>query len=777
MELQSNNPMTMSDYGAINWLENQQDKELLSAWEILKSYYEECKDKLKSMSPNETSFSNISEKENIINNIKEKLNNEVYIKESYEMLKEHNVFHGIKNIDEYVKIITNILNKDNHTIEEENIIIKLQRLYNMNLKLGHTARITFISYYNMNSIGKGYEDNDNIIFFKKAVLLSALLHDIGRFYQAIKYNNLSDDFMKKNEDTIDNNEVDHSIAGYYFSIASALEMHKINENETDDQTIKNFITEAIAATVVRYHSMNNKDLEHFECDLSNLEIITNKNLIDNLYNFIKESYNKAKILNCKTPDISDDEYKNFVDNFLRKIMTKYKVEKKLSTNNEIANSFGVNINKYNQLYTNLYNDIKFSLSNIENKKEEDIINSIFNVISKYIDELTQIKLDENNKKQLKKEIENMLKEMLDYDIASSIQNSFLNSNNNETQITPDIRFFISSCLAMTMDADKIDILNQRAIGVYNVGYRINELSVFPPPSKSFIEILNEYFCYNINTDNNIVMDKSIINIINKMDKTVRNIINDYLIKNNINIFDNNGLIKKEISSITISHDSLCINNKEIINNGSLYELLTKKNWIEFLINNSNLGLHYDNNFQDIRKEKIEKQHIIDIFKITIDRNQFDKNTSEMSKEDRINSLKKIIVTDELIENFKKEGDNPIGTGWIANTKSKDSYHLTKSYVSALLWQINQFIFTNMRNKKSLEFIKEQKILEGILEQYKQSDPIVYEILQEYITYSIDFIDFVLDKMIGKEYITGKMLEDYRNEFFTFNNNNTKKNIY
>ena len=83
----------------------------------------------------------------------------------------------------------------------------------------------------------------------------------------------------------------------------------------------------------------------------------------------------------------------------------------------------------------------------------------------------------------------------------------------------------------------------------------------------------------------------------------------------------------------------------------------------------------------------------------------------------------------------------------------------------------------MRNKKSLEFIKEQKILEGILEQYKQSDPIVYEILQEYIIYSINFIDFILDKMIGKEYITGKMLEDYRNEFFTFNNNNTKKNIY
>ena len=112
------------------------------------------------------------------------------------------------------------------------------------------------------------------------------------------------------------------------------------------------------------------------------------------------------------------------------------------------------------------------------------------------------------------------------------------------------------------------------------------------------------------------------------------------------------------------------------------------------------------------------------------------------------------------------GDNGSGMGWILATEEEDTYHINASYFSGLIWQLNQFILTNIRNKHSLEFIRDNRILDKILEQYMdmKNDPQVGELLTFYIEYSKQFIDYVLQNT-NTDLFTNNLLEEMRKEFF------------
>ncbi|MBP5678393.1 MAG: NUDIX hydrolase [Bacilli bacterium] len=181
----SYNPMSVDDYEAIQWLEEESKNlpALGNAWTILKAYYEECKQELKRIPTEPSPFENINEKMNVYGLAKEVLSNDSFMKECEE-------YFGISK-----EMLSSLILEKSNDSEKEWMVAKVVRFYNMHLKLGHSARITYIAEKELEHVPESHNSD----LLKRTVLLSALLHDVGRFYQAAHYNDLSDARMKKNE--------------------------------------------------------------------------------------------------------------------------------------------------------------------------------------------------------------------------------------------------------------------------------------------------------------------------------------------------------------------------------------------------------------------------------------------------------------------------------------------------------------------------------------------------------------------------------------------------
>ena len=85
-------------------------------------------------------------------------------------------------------------------------------------------------------------------------------------------------------------------------------------------------------------------------------------------------------------------------------------------------------------------------------------------------------------------------------------------------------------------------------------------------------------------------------------------------------------------------------------------------------------------------------------------------------------------------------------------------------ISGLIWQLNQFIMVNMRNKHSYEFIKNNHILDQILEQYEKKDPEISRVVKDYIDYCKVFIDKSLEE-IKTDTLTSEMLGEMREKVY------------
>ncbi len=704
------NPMSVDDYEAIYWLEekSKESPALEKAWTVLKSYYESCKKELKRTDISVPPFTSEVEKDSVYSMVREIVKNESF-------MEECSAYWGAPE-EEILKIV----NDPKPDMAKEWIVAKIARLYNMHLKLGHSARITFIADQELQNI----PEND---ILQRTVLLSALLHDVGRFYQATHYNDLKDNNMRQKESKIGDLSVDHAIAGYYYSLASALMFHKIEGLDTKEEILR-YVTEALSAVVVKCHQKPNTELSYFDYDGS--ATLEDSQLTYELYPFINYAYEQARLMNYDVTGKMNPRHKEFIDRFIDQVKG-ILYRKELDYN--VASGFEFDPQYTDAVYTELRDEVRQVLSHTQGKKMSDISQQIIDVMDRKIEELSHSPLELEEKESLRRDIEESLRGMLDFDIATSIEGIF----QNQEKIPNSVRYLLSSALSMTMDADKIDILNQRALGIYNASYRLNSLEVFPERGKSLKDILNQYFHFNLGEP--MVIDSKVVRVLHRMHPQVLAFLQERF--EGLDLFD-------ESSPLLISEDRAFIHGVEI-DGKELYHMF-HDDWTQYVSEGMDLG---EMNF---------KKRYLPMLTLSISREDFDDNIKKCSEKEKIDAYQNLLVTNGMKKRFMLEEKNGIQAGWILD--SDNSEHVVNGTVSGLLWQLNQFLFVNMRNKHSYEFIEKYHILDQILEQYEEKDPMVASILKEYIDYCKKFIRTILEDCKG-DMVTADMLAEERQKVF------------
>ena len=304
-QVQVVNNIMSADKEAIEWLRVTAEDEnhpLHFAWNVLSKYYDRCIDELHKSKNLKFDEKGTGSKENIYREVVKLLDNDE------EFLKEVCEFFEL-NEEELIEKITS----PEENQEKYDMYIKIFRLYNMHLKLGHSARITYLANEQLNSMLEGCNEEDYSLL-RNTVLLSALLHDIGRFYQAVRFNTLYDEKMDQAKDEIfEHLKLDHAVAGYYYSIAEALQLHINSDNDYSYEEIAKYIEEVVAALVVRYHQEPNSKKEEFDYDGDIKELNdSNNDFINKLYSFITYSNDQSKNI-IGAPVLFDKEHKNFTD--------------------------------------------------------------------------------------------------------------------------------------------------------------------------------------------------------------------------------------------------------------------------------------------------------------------------------------------------------------------------------------------------------------------------------------------------------------------------------
>lgn len=731
------NPMSSNNDDSILYLnERVNDSPSFSyAWKILKAYYDKCLDELKNIDISVAPFSDDKEKNNVFSTVKGLFENK-------SLLLEAANFIGVPK-----EKLEEIVNKKNTNISEEWIIAKINRFYNMKLKLGHSARITYVAEENLNSMFKN-QDFLNKKILENATILSALLHDIGRFYQAVHYNNLYDKVMINSEDKIAGLDVDHAVAGYYYALATSMEFHKLVK-ENNMEAIENFITQTVAAIVVRFHQKSNSSLSHFDYNSSN-DVLNDPNLLSDMYIFINDAYTDAKVMDYRIEKSIDMRHKEFIDNFVSKI-------KNIINSKQIdysdASGFITDTVFLDQIYKNIQDGIVNVIDNSNEKTLDEITEEIISVMNNEIKRISSDGISKEESNDIRLEIRAALGKILNFDISESINSKFLNSH----EISDSVRFILSCAMSNTMDADKIDILNQRAVGIYNQGYYINSYSVFPTENISLIEILNYYFKFDLDK-NNFVIDENIIRVINNCSNPVKDALASYL--REFDIFKYNPEKKchniKDGITIRVDGDKVFIDEGDKVTsyNSSKFSDMFNESYLDFLCNICDVEL---DNFK-----KIKENHY-DIFSVNVPTDILDNNIDK-SKYDKVQTYKRLLISDSLDERFMLGKDNRILCGWINDIDNHDSDHLVNGTISGLLWQLNQFLFVNMRNRHSYEFIEKYGILDDILERFKEKSFEVGLILEDYIDYSKRFVNYMINNVKG-DMLTSEDLDKARREVY------------
>lgn len=765
--MEMNNPMSMADYEIIKWLDDTSNDNgsLKYSWLILNEYYNICKEELKNISTDELPFESISDINSQYDFCKSLFKNNFFVEECFK-------FFGKDKVLEAFNILNNH-DKENikRNSEQEWIIAKIIRLYNMYLKLGHSARITYIAMYESDCVLKNNQNisnKNNIELFRNTITLSALLHDIGRFYQSAHYNSLVDREMIKKEGKIDNLNIDHAIAGYYYAIASSFELHKLLTEGNDEEQAK-LCMEAIAATVVKFHQKANSAIPHLESSIDS-SVLNSTELLNSIYNFINDAYSVAEDKKYYVSTQINEKHKKFIDSFISSISNIIKKEKG-SIDFDIADGFldQDERQKESEELESLSNDLLEKIKLLNRDNIDETTDYMIDSFKSRVDDVPEEEIIS-----FKKKIRNTLEGMLNYDISKSIDDIFIHENERDYQIPDSMKFMLSTSLSMTMDADKIDIFNQRALGIYNVAYNPSQFAIFPTENDSLIDLLNNY--YKFNRDKNpIIINSDVISVLNNFSEPVLDGVKEYLSDFKV-LFNEDNNLRNDIE-IYVYDDKVIINDgsKELkIETDKLSKMFTT-NWFKFICTNFKEQLfEYDKKNNRVKSDSFSDPELLDFkqFKvkyinaarINVKNDILERNVANLSDDEKVSVYRDILVSEGLDYRFMKEGNNPPGYKWILMSNDIQSQHVVNSGVSGLIWQLNQFLFVNMRCVYSYKFIKDNNILDKIQEQYDMKSPIVAKVLKPYIDYAKLFIDQVLQMHANKEIgdiLTSSIVSDIR----------------
>ena len=702
--------MNGEDAKAILWLNSFAEKNpsLKESIKSFNKYYLECLKVLRDKKLTDEELANTTSRIKIIQKFlsNESFQNKVLIdtkeENSLPLLTYEQIYKIIntkfgKDNEENIGIIMTILGKSRR--ESEEVLRKIDRFYNMQLKYGHTARVTFIAAYNIEELGI----TDEVA--TKAILTSALMHDIGRFYQAANYNTLNDASMEETVILSENGKeislnVDHAVAGYYYSLMDLYQLSSLGQAD-----YKDLIIHSIASVVVRFHQQSNKNLTEFETKITDFDFA--EDLETKIITFIIDSYKNAELLNRqKSKYMYDPKHIKFIDRIVNKIVE----ENKKRITSQLQNAF-INVaydeEDLNDQITMITNAIEANYRNIEERlityyknptteEGQRILREIIKKIKEVINKSKDFEVITEEK------IENIIKNLPEYDIARAIDNRF-----KTEKIPKDVKRIFNISLNSTMDADKIDILNQRATGIYNTEYNPSSYKIYPGEEKSLIELLNVFYGFNLKKDNLYISNNLVL------------ILNMNLKSEQKEWFKKQGIILQDLVEQT-KHRDLKIEPSH-----PLYNLIAVTPWKNVIANDSKTKKDYNSGQMptlEVPTEIIEE------------------NLKGKSMAEKVKLYRNLIITPEQDIQFQISDDFSRDVRTLQDTYNGHSQnHIMWNSITALIWQLNQFIMVNMRTKAAIEFIRENRIIENIYLQYKEY-PVIQAIIKPYLAYTLLFTD-------------------------------------
>lgn len=280
-------------------------------------------------------------------------------------------------------------------------LLKMHRLNNMQIKYAHTARVVYLTDYELSNM------NNLSPLIQNIVLTSALFHDVGRFYQGAFYNSFDDSQMKNME----GRGRGHAEAGYYYSLLNMINLNTLGVNSSDD-----LITHGIAALVVSRHQASNQDNLSFD------QVMVSKDFSDKvdskLLNFIFDAYLNARPFQDgiharfgKNIPHQQKYMKNSLDNILRTI--RIVTEQYISDSSKIEEILKNTKDFLGERISEFLVEKNISKDGYYNEEEEMILTRIVDnsIINKYL---------ENGKIKVNEELSNYLEEYYTYQKSSSI---------------------------------------------------------------------------------------------------------------------------------------------------------------------------------------------------------------------------------------------------------------------------------------------------------------------------------------------------------------------
>lgn len=604
-------------------------------------------------------------------------------------------------------------------IVDENLVslLKVHRLSNLEVKLVHTARIVYLTNLEVDKLGI----KDDLV--KSILYTGALFHDVGRFYQGAYYNSYAEGDLKRTENQMVS---DHAEAGYYYSL-----LDMINLNVLGAATNEDLIVHALAAVVVRKHQRPNSELSDYDKKISDLNF--DSNVKQELLNFVLSCYGEASKFkdglhgrfNKVVPGAAESMRQSYTDSIVN-IISAYTGEKNLD---------GIRNVIYN-LITYETPDLVLDADNI-NILRQCLIGEELALLEKKVASGESVLLSPEYNKVIRsyklgsylgensKVVNEFVTNLIDagnntdyysqYDIVSIIDKVMEANSQGDIykgiNIPEDVSKVIRMSMALVMDADKLDILVQRAVKSFPnwkpTAVNIKALKNGEVPGlfhdESIVDVLEGQFKVNIRYDEEgrIVLDDALIGII----------------KHNANI---NGQFKKKFGE-------------------------------NFDFNSLKSGRSLDDIADNAMKDSFEGKIVSVPYDLMakVHPDLMERYSLEMN----------MILPPDLRENVFKEdedrrkavGSNGAETAFPLGVKaSEDKRFVWNNVFPAIWWHFDQFIMTNMRSTESLRFISETGLLDRIVDTYSNDDfpEECSMFLDEIVDFSKEFIALALSAKVN-----------------------------